>query len=319
MLTRVGPSRKQAFTLIELLVVIAIIAILIGLLVPAVQKVREAAARTQCTNNQKQLGLAIHAYHDTNRKLPALTSSTGAPEFGNYQGGILLTLLPFVEQQNLFNMAMTGAAATWDAVDPNDPNPNPANKKKVRQYDVAVYVCPSDFTIQGGWAKNQVGQWKAASYAANQRLFGSIHPPMTQADVPGFMINTIPDGSSNCIMVTEVYGTCQGTSNCGTLWAYPGIDWSWCWHPVVANARTHNGDLSYPIAGSNPGTGAWQLPQFQPTMAQCDKARAQSSHSGAIIALIGDGSVRTVAANITLDTWCRALVPDDGGVLGADW
>jgi prepilin-type N-terminal cleavage/methylation domain-containing protein len=305
------PSAREGashagFTLIELLVVIAIIAILIALLVPAVQKVREAAARTQCTNNLKQIGLAIHNYHDSHSQLPALTSSPSAPKYGNYNGGILLTLLPYLEQDNVFKIGMIDPANTWEALDP-------VTNKRTRQFGIQVYLCPSDFSVNDGWAQNQVGEWKAASYAANQRIFGSVRAG-GNADAPGFRINTIPDGSSNVIMTTEVYATCSGNSNCGTLWAYPGIDWSWCWHAVVANARTHNANVSYPASTG----GAWQLPQFQPTIATCDKRRAQSSHSGTIITQLGDASVRTVSSNITLENWARALMPDDGTPL-TEW
>src|SRR5438046_2986251 len=128
--------RSRGFTLIELLVVIAIIAILISLLVPAVQKVREAAARSQCSNNLKQLGVAVHNYAGTyNSRLPALTNSTAATgTYGSYSGCILITILPFIEQDNLFKDATSNPGNTWDG----NGNPYP------RLTPVKTYICPSD-------------------------------------------------------------------------------------------------------------------------------------------------------------------------------
>ena len=123
--------RRSAFTLIELLVVIAIIAILIALLVPAVQKVREAAARTQCTNNMKQLGLALHAYHDTFRKFPmgvkgpvAATANPDQTAMANWR----VHLFPYIEQ-----------SALYSKINPNDvQEPN-----QLLNVVLSVYKCPS--------------------------------------------------------------------------------------------------------------------------------------------------------------------------------
>jgi len=296
-------KKFRGFTLIELLVVIAIIAILIGLLLPAVQKVREAAARMSCSNNLKQLGVAIHNYASTyDSQLPAATSSTGAPKWGNYSGCILITLLPFIEQANLYNIAVGNNGAggntnTWDPAVPNT-NPNP-----VRCQTVKTYICPSDFTISNGWSQYQVNAWKGSSYSCNYQLFGTVRAG-GNADAPQFNIGNIPDGTSNVIGFTEQYAGCNNGS-CGNLWAYPGGDWSWQWSPIMANSRW---------------VGGWaQTPQFQPTVVQCDKQRSQSAHTGQVLALLMDGSVRGVSSSITQLTWQYALQPADGFVLPSNW
>src|SRR5260370_389189 len=119
-------KRRPGFTLIELLVVIAIIAILIALLVPAVQKVREAAARTQCTNNLKQIGLAIHNYENANKKFPAGTDPVSG-------ASAIVQLLPYLEQASLFTL--------WDL---SKPVQSGANDPNATYHEDAFLLCPSD-------------------------------------------------------------------------------------------------------------------------------------------------------------------------------
>jgi len=290
---------RLAFTLIELLVVIAIIAILIALLVPAVQKVREAAARTTCTNNLKQIGLAVHNYQGTYNHLPALSSAQPAPRFGNYYGGILVTLLPYIEQTPLYNDAVSNPTNTWDG----NCNPYP------RLTPVPIYMCPSDPTLSNGFSSAQVGAWMGASYAANQLLFGKVHPTWN-CDAPQYNIGNIPDGSSNTIAFGETYSATNNNSY-GNLWSYPGIDYSWAWHPVMAAARVHGGSI-----GAN--NGAYSNPQIQPTLAAANKWMNQTGHPVCMV-LLGDASVRGVTAALTNTTWGLAITPDDGLPLGSDW
>ncbi len=216
---------KKAFTLVELLVVIAIIGILIGLLLPAVQAAREAARRMQCTNNLKQLGIALHNYHDTNKYFPPQkmgvnTKSTGSWEY--CQQSFLISLLPFTEQQARFdyifdkvknNTAVTGYPGCW---------PAEWSGSSYGTDIITYYVCPSDpaadkvsWNGSGGAPTCYVGSMgdivrSISNASTNKRGFfgggyGVIKSGTTntcQLQVRG--MNSILDGTSNTIAMSEV-------------------------------------------------------------------------------------------------------------------
>src|SRR3954468_20993970 len=198
---------RRAFTLIELLVVVAIIAILIGLLLPAVQKVREAAARMKCQNNLKQLGLAAQSYHDSNGHLPPgvgyyPTAADGA--FGTY----FFHLLPYVGQDNLSRSAWgplpfpppPGTTAAYY------PGNNGAYSKPVK-----VFLCPSDPSVGPGGTVLVGGEtFGASSYAPNGLVSGAGPPSPGPQGRTAF--DAITDGTSNTILHAEKYARCTNTT-----------------------------------------------------------------------------------------------------------
>lgn len=335
---------RSAFTLIELLVVIAIIAILIGLLLPAVQKVREAAARTQCTNNLKQMSLAIHNYASTYQSaIPALMADQLRPKYGNYNGNIFVTILPYIEQDAVFKAAVATALpqlpapaaqnGTWDAP--------LSTGGVVKAQGIKTYVCPADSTTNGNFSLNTVGTWAAGTYAANLQMFGTVQGlnasqfpsptwPTNMARGPSYNIGNIPDGTSNVIFFTEQFAACTST---GALWAQPGIGnfstyvnppqgsggSEYLWMPVIANNVNFVTDATGVATPYAPLTYWNAPPQNSANQQTCDKARAQSFHSNATVCGLGDGSVRLVNSNITQPTWSSALLPADGVPLGSDW
>src|SRR5262249_17043765 len=197
-----SPTRpkRDAFTLIELLVVIAIIAILIGLLVPAVQKVREAAARASCQNNLKQIGLAIHNYHDANRTFPPgyieLVPLTDRAVW-------VTLILPYVEQDTL-----------WRTYGPKQWGGGGANNSQLNRTQVKLFQCPppAELPPRPYPPDPTIGPWALGNYLANNGLgpMLSHSEPLPSVVKPGvFMVNSktritdIKDGTSNTMFVSE--------------------------------------------------------------------------------------------------------------------
>ncbi len=202
-------NSRSGFTLIELLVVIAIIAILISLLVPAVQKVREAAARTQCTNNLKQIGLATHSIADANKVLPPMCApgyttkiTLAAPVYNSATGFTVFGfLLPYLDQGSLYQasgMDVTTVISGTGVTFYNTP--------------VTVYLCPADGSTVNGRSQTQQGGahlWAVGNYAANSFIFGNPMGANPTAREQGTnKLTVFLDGTSNTIMYAERYGTC---------------------------------------------------------------------------------------------------------------
>jgi len=295
---------RRAFTLIELLVVIAIIAILIGLLLPAVQKVREAASRMKCSNNIKQMSLAIHNYASTYQdKLPAGCMRDAGP---GRTLNILSIILPYLEQDALYKYGTLAGQGSnfWDNAVPAGTSPS----NTIRSVTLKAYQCPSDPTITNGYPANQINAWGATSYAANFQLFAKTTVAGTAGGnswVARYTVANIPDGTSNVVAFAERYAACGSNGN---LWAWPGGDW---------------GPSSWGVTFANqPWGGNWnQVPLYQPNPwnTACDPYRASTPHTGTCLVGMMDGSVRGVSASVSQVTWQYAITPDDGNPLPSNW
>jgi len=286
--------RQRAFTLIELLVVIAIIAILIGLLLPAVQKVREAASRMRCQNNLKQIGIGLHGYHSTGDKFPPMGRYTPAtntqPE---ERSNLWISLLPHIEQDNIYRLSRGPS--------PRDPNIDAGDPNSIANKTIQTYLCPSDNSTQPTQTWTQ--GWVVASYAANHDAF---HNPTDGGWMSAWdsgknsyqarLSATYTDGTSNTIGVAETYARC---GSLGTLWAHEPVNPDW--HAMFNDWASR---------------GAASKFQVQPTQAQCNRYTPQSIHSSGCQVMMMDGSVRNVSPTVDPNVWGAATTPAGGETVG---
>jgi prepilin-type N-terminal cleavage/methylation domain-containing protein len=304
---RMLPAKgRRAFTLIELLVVIAIIAILIGLLLPAVQKVREAAARSKCQNNLHQLSIAVANYASAYQD--QIPNGNSVNWNGNpYVSTVFYDLLPYIEQQSLYNSALVwgSTSLTWSGTG-----------------GVKTFVCPSDSTNKNGYATDWTS-YAVSSYSANFNVFNTTYPLDTtqtpywgggalQAWTSPFTIGNIPDGSSNVIgfaerlAVLSYYGLHQSPYEYNY---YPANGFAWFgYQPDVQAAMPVTGKalIITPKLGVGPPQGA-------------DYRIASSMHTGTMQVGMMDGSVRGVSSNVSWQTFILATFPNDGNAMGSDW
>jgi prepilin-type N-terminal cleavage/methylation domain-containing protein len=293
---------RRAFTLVELLVVIAIISVLIGLLLPAVQRARESGNRATCQNNLRQIGLALHNYHDTLGTLPPGYLDT-APWPNNDQGpgwswGALI--LPFLEQKTLYNQINV----SLDVADPANAN--------ARGSFLKVFYCPSDllhttFTVNDGGANSWVvAQGSYVACNGNDGVDDNTTPPHTGAfvrDTVGFRLSDITDGLSNTFFIGE---------RCTTM-SYS------TWSGVPLGAQ----DPSIRAPGNFSGGSALVLGHCGPHLPNdsivTDADAMSSRHIGGVQFLFGDGSIRQINNSISQPTYDALATRAAGDIPGPDY
>ena len=342
---KLSSMKRSAFTLIELLVVIAIIAILVALLLPAVQQAREAARRTQCKNNLKQIGLAMHNYHDVHNQFPPSIGWNPGPAYANDIVAAFsdkVFMLPYIERANEFsrvrydqypyahwyrgsNTELSGRLPVFNCPSQNGPNQNGADGNFTYAVNNGVQRLSTNngASAISGWEGNHNG---VASYLGN----GS------NQDAPvGF--HNMPDGSSNTaayaefamdLFVPEPYGPrtkqiktwasgnthVQLRQNCLAITSSADNGGGrhvmrgagWSWSFVGAgNVYSHNMNVNETSCHSNEGD--W----YGSTMMS-----ASSWHTGGAQICLADGSVKFISENIDYGTWVRLGARNDGQVIG---
>ncbi len=323
---------RKGFTLIELLVVIAIIAILIGLLLPAVQKVREAAARTQCLNNLKQLALALHAYHDARGKLPTSRSTPLAVGQPSTSFSVHAQILPYIEQQNLYN-----------TINFSDLDNAPENKLAYAA-TVKTFICPSDPGVDQVPAGNGLTNYRVNE--GSSVYYGipgyPLLPNVPQANGPFFInvayrLTDIADGTSNTAAWsekkvgdfsnnvategTDMFGIfTTPSSQADAINQCTNVAWMtlsnqiestsgspWLLGSRSATCYDHsNVPFTHSCLFPAPGVGLFTSP-------------ANSGHGNGVNLAMCDGSVRFVANGVSLATWSAVGTMNGGEVIGSDF
>ncbi|MEW4563209.1 DUF1559 domain-containing protein [Bremerella sp. JC770] len=312
--------RRQGFTLVELLVVIAIIGVLIGLLLPAVQQAREAARRMACTNNLKQMGLALHNYHDTFRRLPS--TSNNLLQYGSFRNSFpkyrycapQIAILPFLEERNVYSQY---DQALWSDEAPND---------SLKEFMPDSYGCPSSVSFGQTHPDNGYETMDYAflyegrdpdTWPTSSKMGLGMFPYATANDYQGVRFADVTDGLSNCFMVSEQAGRTRlwlnnkqmdeslSSGNVGLheVWTVPQNLCDLAPYTIVFDATDPTGTSpSYNI-------GIGRIINVR------NDISPYSFHPGGVNMLLGDGAVRFVAETTpTRILNCMGTI-DDGRVV----
>lgn len=336
-------ARKRGFTLIELLVVIAIIAVLIALLLPAVQQAREAARRTQCKNNLKQMGLGLHNYESTNRVFP---SSGEAPFAANtnltvfFPQSTFSAILPYIDQAPVYQVMNFGKHYT------DDPTTVVAGKTKIN-----AFLCPSNAVTQGDPAGFGLVDYMPIAYVALPNTAGTIVKKGGALGLFGNAIAYVTDGTSNTIAIFEDSGRLAGGSNgkysattsaltSGNITTTGFIAQATGTGPICTGTNTGSTCPNRWIDGDNgngvggPPTATWNGGTGNSAIINNNKGAAGAAacpytttncgpndepfslHTGGAHALMCDGSVKFVSENTDIQVIRRASDPNDGEPIG---
>lgn len=328
--------RRRGFTLVELLVVIAIIGVLVALLLPAVQAAREAARRSQCSNNLKQIGLAMHNYADVHKAFPP-----AAMTVGQHSATAFVFMMPFIEQAPLYDqlsaIGFGGQTNYWLGS-------TAANSALVREIlngvQVPAYRCPSSpmdrFRGVGG-SNQMVASYVLIAGSVNHRTTdrtgwtGSGNPWCSAGGLfPGsvaYGFQDMIDGSSNTMIVSEQSNwIARNTGNFRTAFSTSGPwmgiknrrlprgDGTWSETGTHATGPSNQDMRSYAFTTLRESPNPNTLAAFQSNNA-CNTPLS-SAHPGGVQMLLGDGSVRFISDTINLETYFNLADRDDGNVLG---
>ena len=283
-------SRKSGFTLIELLVVIAIIAVLIALLLPAVQQAREAARRSTCKNNLKQIGLAFHNYLDTHKLFPPYCVA-GPPGNQDRDGcwSFLTMVLPNLDQGPLYNQLQVGQAALIPRTAMTNTRDyttaNAGSQEALFRTALSVYLCPS---ASGASVNKYQCNLGTSMYAGNNQIW--TQPASATVGAYATRLNDIVDGTSNTLMIGEKALMDAPFLSIGAIWGAGRI----CNSRICIVAAQCQMNV--------PFDGTWDVPNFcyieNSPSTLVSRAAMNSAHEGGAHALLCDGSVRFISENI---------------------